>query len=173
MKIYHYDQSTGEYLGSSDTDIDPVSQQPMIPAWATATAPPTLSVNQRALWINGAWSTVTTGLLCYYNNGLSSKIVDSTYVPQVGEVIFATTPTVTELTSSFTDYTSITKQQSITALNQTAAAKITAKEKYYAAVVTSSLYTDTEITTIVAQIKADKLAIYNDLKAKQEAIING
>jgi hypothetical protein len=81
-----------------------------------------------------------------------------------------TCPTEAELEAA---WTLINSRQSITALNQDAAAKITAKEKYYAAVVTSSLYTDAEITTIVAQIKADKLAIYNDTKAKQEAIING
>jgi len=65
------------------------------------------------------------------------------------------------------------KQQKITTLNQEYAQKIVSKEKYWVATDTSSLFTDEEIATLKVSIKADKLAIYRELKAKQEAIING
>ena len=122
--------------------------------------------------VNKKIITVTT-VYCYSNDGLSSKEVTNVYKVSTGEVLFDHVPTATELTSAFPNYSAIIKQQRITALNQETSAKITAKERYYAAVVTSSLYTDAEVTSIVTQIKADKLAIYNDLKAKQEAIMNG
>lgn len=77
-----------------------------------------------------------------------------------------------QVADDFTPTIVLSKQQRIMAANQDALVKIAAKEKYYTAVITSSLYTDSEVTSIVSQIKADKLSIYNDLKTQQEAIIN-
>jgi hypothetical protein len=44
--------------------------------------------------------------LCYFNNGLSFRTVDAGYTAQSGEVLFAETPTPTELTNAFSGYAS-------------------------------------------------------------------
>lgn len=63
--------------------------------------------------------------------------------------------------------------KSITDLNTVALSKIKEKETYYTACLTSSLYTDAEMAIILAQTKADKLTIVQDLQKAQEAILNG
>lgn len=41
MKIYHYDQHTGEYMGDGEAAADPLEPgRWLIPAWATTIAPP-------------------------------------------------------------------------------------------------------------------------------------
>lgn len=56
MKIYHYSPITGRYLGEGVADPCPVSGADLIPAFATATAPPAAGENQYAAWENGAWT---------------------------------------------------------------------------------------------------------------------
>jgi len=41
------------------------------------------------------------GPYCYFNNGMSMKAVDPSYVPQSGEVVYATIPTNDQLTTDF------------------------------------------------------------------------
>ena len=61
----------------------------------------------------------------------------------------------------------------ITKLNNAALTEIKMKETYYIACLTSSLYTDDEMKSILAQTKADKLAIITKLQAAQGVLING
>ena len=55
MKIYHYHPATGVYLGEGIADKCPVSGVDLIPAFATAEAPPAAGENQYAAFENGAW----------------------------------------------------------------------------------------------------------------------
>lgn len=57
MRIYHYNPTTGQYLGASEADICPITQEPLIPAFATTEAPPAVGENQYNAWENGAWTT--------------------------------------------------------------------------------------------------------------------
>ena len=63
--------------------------------------------------------------------------------------------------------------KAITSLNTAALTAIKAQEEYYTACLTSSLYSDTEMATILSQVKVDKLAIITKLQTAQEALING
>ena len=54
-KIYHYDPKTGEYRGEATARLDPIEQKPMIPAYATALAPPSAQAGKCNVFENGAW----------------------------------------------------------------------------------------------------------------------
>ncbi len=59
MQIYHSDPQDGEYLGTSTARPDPVeSGKFLIPANATAVAPPSVSIGQVARWEGEAWGLV-------------------------------------------------------------------------------------------------------------------
>lgn len=60
MKIYHYDPKTGVYLVETDSIPDSAyPNNPMIPAHATAMAPPTVGAFQSAVFRNGAWQVMS------------------------------------------------------------------------------------------------------------------
>ncbi len=62
MNIYHYDPMTKEYLKSTTAEADPMETKlkgefvPLIPAYATLTAPPAFGNNQTAVFENNEWS---------------------------------------------------------------------------------------------------------------------
>ncbi len=72
-----------------------------------------------SMYVNGAIvdRPQPTTMLCYSNNGLSYKTVDSTYVAQAGEVLFSTTPTVEQLTAAFSGYVNSIKVQKLADLD--------------------------------------------------------
>ena len=43
-------------------------------------------------------------MYCYYNNGISMRMVDSDYVAQTGEILFSQIPNSDQLASSFSGY---------------------------------------------------------------------
>jgi hypothetical protein len=45
-------------------------------------------------------------MFCYYNNGMSMRAVDATYVAQAGEATFPSIPTPNQLGQAFSGYTS-------------------------------------------------------------------
>ena len=62
-EVYHFDQTTGEYIGYQParqspawTDKDPPGEKYLLPAWATFTAPdPVPGPGQALVWDNGQW----------------------------------------------------------------------------------------------------------------------
>lgn len=62
MNIHHYDPKTFEYLKSTTAEADPMETKlkgefvPLIPAYATLTAPPVFGNNQIAVFENNEWS---------------------------------------------------------------------------------------------------------------------
>lgn len=59
MRIFNYDQETGEFLGESVADESPLEPGVyLLPACSTDIAPPLQSANQRAIFQAGAWLVV-------------------------------------------------------------------------------------------------------------------
>lgn len=56
--IYLFDQAQGIYLGSRVAALDPLDQEPMVPAGATLLAPPPTGPSQTSIWDGQAWSTI-------------------------------------------------------------------------------------------------------------------
>ena len=56
MQIYSYSRSVSEFLGELTAKLDPVGGNPLIPAYATATPPPTAGENQVAIFSDYTWS---------------------------------------------------------------------------------------------------------------------
>jgi hypothetical protein len=57
MKIYNYHPETREYLGSADADESPLEAgQFLIPAHATTVEPPSVDLDQAAVYVNGEWN---------------------------------------------------------------------------------------------------------------------
>lgn len=117
--IYHYTES-GLYCGQDIADESPLEPGVyLIPALATDIEPPTVTTGKQAVFKNGTWvlEDIPKPVYCYYNNGLSSKIVDSTYVAQTGEVLFSETPTTEQLTTAFSGYVAAVSSQEKTTNN--------------------------------------------------------
>ncbi|MEW6314627.1 MAG: hypothetical protein AB1513_11410 [Pseudomonadota bacterium] len=56
MQIYHYDSITGEYAGTSQADESPLEPDVfLMPAHATAIAPPAVNAGECAVFRAGAW----------------------------------------------------------------------------------------------------------------------
>lgn len=55
MIIYHFNKQTGELIGASDAKLDPREGQPLVPAFATLTAPPQTGVNEVAVFNGSTW----------------------------------------------------------------------------------------------------------------------
>lgn len=62
MRIYHYDQKTGEFMGWGEADPDPLENPNnitngkfLIPAHATTEPPPTLIKGNVVVWRDGKW----------------------------------------------------------------------------------------------------------------------
>ena len=58
MLIYHYDPSTGAAIGASEADRDPLGGGWLLPAYSTASEPPTAEAGHAVLWQGGAWQQV-------------------------------------------------------------------------------------------------------------------
>ena len=58
MLIYHYDPSTGAAIGASEADRDPLGGGWLLPAYSTASEPPTAQAGHAVLWQGGAWQQV-------------------------------------------------------------------------------------------------------------------
>lgn len=57
MNIYHYHPENGQFLGTSEADESPLEPGVfLVPAYATADAPPSVEEGHRAVWNNGSWS---------------------------------------------------------------------------------------------------------------------
>lgn len=62
MKIYNYDENTGEFLFECDAELDPAEWQInhkkiyLVPANATKTKPPKTSITQIAIFKNDSWT---------------------------------------------------------------------------------------------------------------------
>ena len=48
-EVYHYN-SDGYYTGASKAAFDPIDKRPIVPAYATLTAPPAATKNKIAKW---------------------------------------------------------------------------------------------------------------------------
>lgn len=83
MKIYHYSEKTGEYLGESVAPLDPIEKKPLIPARATNEAPPATGENQAAVWIDDAWQIVDDfrGFVGYDETGEKHEIKELNQKP--------------------------------------------------------------------------------------------
>lgn len=83
MKIYHYSEKTGEYLGESVAALDPVEKKPLIPARATTEAQPAAGENKAAVWANDAWQIVDDfrGFVGYDANGEKHEIKELNQKP--------------------------------------------------------------------------------------------
>lgn len=55
MNIYHYDRSTGEYIGQGVADLDPLEGKPMVPAHATVDVPPPVRKGFANVYNAGVW----------------------------------------------------------------------------------------------------------------------
>lgn len=54
--IYHYHPITGRYLGTDTAQLDPLDQQPLVPAHATTVQPPAAAEHQAAVHSGGDWT---------------------------------------------------------------------------------------------------------------------
>lgn len=83
MNIYHFDKTTGEYLSTSTARLDPVDQDPMIPANATSDSVPTTAANQVAVRNGNAWEVQPDhrGYIGYDAAGVEQQITDLNVVP--------------------------------------------------------------------------------------------
>lgn len=53
--VYHYHPSTFEYLGGTESQLDPEEGTPLIPAQATLLEPPVSGINEVAVFESDAW----------------------------------------------------------------------------------------------------------------------
>jgi hypothetical protein len=59
MNVYSYDPITGEYLGATTADSDPLSPgEYLLPAFSTDVQPPVPAEGHRAIWQSGVWTEV-------------------------------------------------------------------------------------------------------------------
>lgn len=59
MQVYHFDPSSGEYLGTGSADPHPVRYGAfLLPAHSTAEPPPEAGADEAAVYRGGAWSLV-------------------------------------------------------------------------------------------------------------------
>lgn len=108
---------------------------------------------------------VPTQVLCYYNNGLSFRTVDSTYIAQAGEVLFLVTPTTDQLTAAFPNYSYTVKHQAKLAIDDQYNNYYLNLDRAYAGAVQLG-----NPTSAIAAKRAELLAAH---KAAKEAIDNG
>ena len=66
----------------------------------------------------------------------------------------------------------LNKENAVNYINSKYSAKMLSKEKYFASIITTSMYTTEEINDIVTKIKADKLSYVLSAKSEIEAILN-
>ena len=169
MVIYQTDIE-GKFVAEvtlNDTDKCPITGAYLIPAGCVETAPPTYDVKtQTCTWTNGAWVVANkpTERLCYYNNGLSYKTVDSTYTAVEGETIFPITPTTAELTAAFSGYAEAYKQQQVDALDAKYQPQFQELQLAWTAA-----YMQGDIT-IADNVKSDYTALRSEYQTNREEI---
>ena len=56
--IYNYHPVSGEHLNQSKASNDPLEGKPLLPAFATDKRPPSVNVNQCAVFVDGTWAIV-------------------------------------------------------------------------------------------------------------------
>lgn len=54
--LYHFHPESGEFIGTSIARLDPREQKPIVPAFATTTAPPSVAENEVAVFETVDWS---------------------------------------------------------------------------------------------------------------------
>lgn len=76
MKIYNYNNITGEYLFESDARISPLDGLPLIPAGATSIKPPETSEKKAIIFNGNSWDLVDDfrGEI-WYEKGTRKKII--------------------------------------------------------------------------------------------------
>lgn len=55
MKIYHYNNATGEYTGEFEARKSPLDDEYLVPAYATIQNPPAVGDKEIAVFIEGGW----------------------------------------------------------------------------------------------------------------------
>jgi len=87
MNIYNIHPQTGEYLNTGIADESPLEPgEYLIPAYATAIAPPSVLANQKAVFDGDAWSVLADfrGLVFYLADGSKHIITELGVSPPVG-----------------------------------------------------------------------------------------
>jgi len=116
------------------------------------------------------------------NLGLTEVTEDYFKIPECPAIYTTTydsTPYTIQLPNNCFTYISssktwvLNKENAVNYINSKCSAKILSKEKYFASITTTSMYTTEEINDIVTKIKADKLSYVLSAKSEIEAILNG
>ena len=87
MDLYHYHPATGEFLGAGLADESPLEPgEWLIPAHATADAPPVTGANEAALYQGGAWAIVPDhrGTVYWLADGSRHEITALGEAPPLG-----------------------------------------------------------------------------------------
>lgn len=85
--LHHYAPATGEYLGSSAADADPVNAgEYLMPAFCTQTAPPAAGEHETAVWQAGAWALVPDyrGHTYWLPDGSRGRVIKLGEAPPAG-----------------------------------------------------------------------------------------
>ena len=79
MQIYNYSKITGEFVGATTAKLDPIEGKPLIPAFATATAPPATGQYQVAVFSDDAWTIQEDhrGRPAWFTNDASPAVIES------------------------------------------------------------------------------------------------
>ena len=127
-------------------------------------------------WLNPSDITLKNGEIvvneiiekhCYYNNGLSNKIVSSSYTVSDGEVLFDEIPTSEELKTAFSGYAAALKEKELTALDDIY------QPQFTELVQSLGLATLANDTDTVTSIQSDYAELKSEYTTKREAIENG
>ena len=94
MQIYHYHQTTGEFLGVGTADESPLEPgEYLVPANATTTAPPTAMAGKVRVWRGGAW--------VYQSVPADTPTVDPEYEPSLADRKLAKQAEIRDLADGF------------------------------------------------------------------------
>lgn len=102
MKIYHYDQFTGQFLGIDDADEQPLEKGAYLkPAFSTFDVPPTPGANQVPVYKNGVWELTDDylGVQYWLPDGMSVVIDQLGVVPPTDAIYTKPDPSLSNVQS--------------------------------------------------------------------------